>query len=156
MRNYQIISGFAFAQENLLISKQSTGFYDTKKTLVFNTNFLYTKDKNLTTSKIELKAFAKTYFTKRDKDLVLNFEILADDFLSKKEKKYAEELRSQIAKKILLLNVGKKPVKDIIIKTVAEINADEKLFDIIEETKITPHPKSNAAWIAKHKDLDRS
>lgn len=135
MTNNQIISGFVGAQEKLLHTKQSSGFYDTRKKLAFNTNYLYVKEGNFS----ELKPIAKTYFVHSlsGDGYVLRFEILcSDEKMPKRQQAYLEELKRQIMSKYYYGAPRDKRITNVAVTEVAAITQNTpKLVDIIEETK---------------------
>ena len=134
MTNYQIISGFVCAQEKLLHTKQSSGFYDTRKKLVFSTNYLYVKEGNFS----ELKPIAKTYFVRplSGDGYVLRFEMLCpDEKMSKRQQAYLEELKRQIMGKYYYGAPRDKRIANVVTTEVAVIAQGVPMLDIIEETK---------------------
>ena len=131
MTNYQIISGFVGAQEKLLHTKQSSGFYDTRKKLTFNTNYLYVKEGNFS----ELKPIAKTYFVHSNYGYTLYFELLDYVELPERQKGYLKELRRQILNKYYSGGYRDERISSISLAIVNEIRTDVPMLDIVEETK---------------------
>ena len=130
MTNYQIISGFVCAQEKLLHTKQSSSFYDTRKNLVFDTNYLYVKGGNFS----ELKPIAKTYFTSSSDGYTLHFELLDYAELPERQKGYLKELKRQILNKYYSDGRRDERISNVSFSIVNEIRTDVPILDILKVT----------------------